>query len=94
MLEQMFRELEKLQLKLVSLKSHRTFNETCLTIYIYTSFLPQRMCVFLMVIYLSIEYICMFFLVVICLSREYIIYSVHNLHVFLNRNEERGTMGF
>ena len=26
----MFRELEKLQLKLGSLKTHRTFNETCL----------------------------------------------------------------
>ena len=26
----LFRELEKLQLKLVILKSHRTFNETCL----------------------------------------------------------------
>ena len=26
----MFLELEKLQLKLISLKSHRTFNETCL----------------------------------------------------------------
>ena len=28
--KQMFRELEKLQLKLMSLKFHRTFNETCL----------------------------------------------------------------
>ena len=28
-------ELEKLQLKLVCLVSHRTFNETCLNIYIY-----------------------------------------------------------
>ena len=27
----MFREIEKVQMKLVSLKSHRTFNETCLT---------------------------------------------------------------
>ena len=27
----MFHELEKLHLKLVSLKSHRTFNETCLS---------------------------------------------------------------
>jgi len=32
--KRMFREQEKLQLKLVSLKSHRTFNENCLNIYI------------------------------------------------------------
>ena len=34
--KRMFRELENLQLKLVSLKSHRILNETCLNIYIYT----------------------------------------------------------
>ena len=28
--KQMFRDLEKLDLKQVSLKSHRTFDETCL----------------------------------------------------------------
>ena len=32
-IKRMFREPEKLQLKLASLKSHRTFNETCLNIY-------------------------------------------------------------
>ena len=33
-IKRLFRELEKLQLKLVSLKSHRTFNETCVYKYI------------------------------------------------------------
>ena len=44
--KRMFRDLEKLNLKLVSLESHRTFNETCINndllptytnIYIYIS---------------------------------------------------------
>ena len=33
--KRMFRDLEKLNLKLVSLESHRTFNETCIYLYIH-----------------------------------------------------------
>ena len=32
-IKRMSRDFEKLELKLVSLKSHRTFNETCLNVY-------------------------------------------------------------
>ena len=37
--KRMFRDLEKLNLKLVSLESHRTFNETCINIFICITYI-------------------------------------------------------
>ena len=50
--------LEKLQLKLVSLKSHRTFNETCLYIHIYNKSAEDYHVLESQLIYICITVLC------------------------------------